>query len=187
MTRYLAISGLAIALAIAAPLAAQDVHVHGEGRLDIAIEGNRLYMALESPGADIVGFEYAARSADEKAAMEAALAQLNDPLTLMRFDPGADCSVERAAAEFETGENDHETHEEHEEQQHDDHQEDGSHGAFHAEYEIQCADISVLSRIEFNYFRHFGNAQSLDIVLIDGRGQRSAEIDRGNPVLSLLP
>ena len=43
-------------------------HQHGHGTLNIAIEGERVSMELDVPGADIVGFEHAASTADQKAA-----------------------------------------------------------------------------------------------------------------------
>jgi len=189
-----ALRGLSIALFIASSTAAaQSIHVHGEGRLNIAIDGNRIFMELEAPGADIVGFEHEAHSIGEKAAVNQALAQLGDPMLLMRFEADADCEVRRASAEIE-GESDehedeehagHDEHEGEEQAEHDEHDGEEAHGAFVAEYEFECADIGALGFIEFTFFSHFSNAQSLGIVLIDGGGQRSAEVDRTNPVLRL--
>lgn len=205
MIRNLLLSSLSVALAIvASTVTAQSVHVHGEGRLNIAIDGNRIFMELKSPGADIVGFEHEARSNGEKAAVNQALAQLGDPMLLMRFEADADCEVRRASAEVEGESDEHEDeehagHEEHEgeehaehdehegeeQAEHDEHKGEEAHGAFVAEYEFECADIGALGFIEFTFFSHFGNAQSLGIVLIDGGGQRSAEVDRANTVLQL--
>ena len=69
--------------------------------------------------------------------------------------------------------------------EHDEHTGEEAHGAFVAQYEFVCADIDALGSIEFTYFSRFSNARSLDIVLIDGRGQRRVEINRANPVLQL--
>ena len=197
---YLSLPGLVIAMVIATPAAtAQSVHVHGRGQVDIAIEDDRVYLALASPGADIVGFEHAPRNAAQKAAVAAALDKFGDPAKLLRFTPAANCRLIRAAAELET-DDDHEKHgadedghkHEHEhEHEHESHQQDEdhvsekSHGAFVAEYEFACSQIDALAAIEFTYFAHFGNAQALEIVLIDGRGQRREEISRADPVLRL--
>lgn len=161
---------------------AQSAHVHGEGHVNIAIDGNRVSVELESPGADIVGFEHEAHTNDEKAAITEAIAQLGDPMLLMHFEAEADCEVRSANAEIEGKYGEHED-EEHAE--HDEHESEESHGAFVAEYEFECADIGALGFIDFTYFSQFGDAHSLDIVLIDENGQRSEEIDRANPVLKL--
>ncbi len=180
MIRYGLLSGLTIAISFATSMAvAQSAHVHGEGHVNIAIDGNRVFVELESPGADIVGFEHEAHTSDEKAAITQAIAQLGDPMLLMHFDAEADCEVQRASAEIE-GEHEEEEHEEH-----DQHEGEVAHGAFVAEYEFECANIGALGLIEFTYFSQFGNAQSLDITLIDENGQRTEEIDRANPVLKL--
>lgn len=189
MFRCLLLSGLTVAISMSAQtVAAQSAHVHGEGQVNIAIDGNRIFMALESPGADIVGFEYEARSSDEKAAVKQAIAQLGDPMLLVLFEADAGCAVRQAKAGIEGEHDEHDEHEEHEgevQAEHDEHKGEEAHGAFVAQYEFECADIGALGSIEFTYFSQFSNAQSLDIVLIDSRGQRRVEIDRANPVLQL--
>ena len=194
---YISLPGLLIAMLIATPAAAaQTAHVHGRGQVHIAIEDDRVYLALASPGADIVGFEHAPRNAEQRAAVATALDKFGDPAELLRFTPAADCRVIRAAAELESDDDEHEKHgaggdgHQHEhgheaQQQDDEHGGDENHGAFVAEYEFACSQIDALAEIEFTYFVHFGNAQALDIVLIDGRGQRREEIGRTDPVLRL--
>lgn len=172
MIRNSLLSGLSIALSIVtSTAAAQSAHVHGEGRVNIAIDGNHIFMALEFPGTDIVGFEHEVRSSDEKAAVSRAIAQLGDPMQLLHFEADADCELRTVNAA---------TQGEHEEPEGEE-----THGTFVAEYEFECANIEALGFIEFIYFRLFKNAHSLDIVLIDGNGQRHTEIDRDNPVLRL--
>ncbi len=202
MFRYALLSVLLVAISSAASTAAaQSAHVHGEGRVNIAIDGNNIFIALESPGADIVGFEHEARTSDEKAAVTQALAKLGDPMLLMRFAADANCEVRRASSEIggehesekhadhneHEGEehSEHDEHEDEEHAEHDEHEGEEVHGAFVAEYEFECAHIGALDFIEFTYFSQFSNSQSLDIVLIDGSGQSREEVDRANPVLQL--
>ena len=183
--------GFALALAIAGPATAnQDAHVHGEGQVQIAIDGQLIFVALQSPGADIVGFEHAPRSSAEKAAVATALSRLGDPMQIMRFDSAADCHVLQATAGVDSDEDEHDEpdqHAEHEvdgERGHEDHA-DEAHGSFSAEYEIECTDIGALRSIEFTYFRHFEAAQMLDVVLIDDTRQLQTDLDRDDPVLRL--
>jgi hypothetical protein len=50
MVRNLLLPSLAVGLAIvASTAAAQSAHVHGEGRLNIAIDGKRIFMELDLP------------------------------------------------------------------------------------------------------------------------------------------
>lgn len=206
ITRYMLTGGLAVAMTFANTTAtAESAHVHGKGRLNIAIDGKYLFMGLESPGADIVGFERAPRTGAEKDAIASALAQLEEPTQLFRLDANAGCRVIEKRARLETGERDHDEHEQHDQHDrnderhehsehdhddehkhdHDEHEDTGQHSAFDAEYGFECDDIDALTFIEITYFARFENTQSLDIVIIDGSGQRRARVDRSDPVLRL--
>ena len=190
MLQNFSASFAALALAIATTVAlAQSAHVHGKGRVNIAIDGSRMFMALESPGADIVGFEHRARSLDEKEAVTSAIDRLGEPMQMLRISPAAGCRVVQAAAAIESSEDvsDSDAHQAHEHNA-DEHRGEmapagETHAAFTAEYELLCADIDALNLIEFTYFDHFVNARLLDIVLIDDRGQRRVEVNRADPAL----
>lgn len=86
-----------------------DAHQHGHGTLNIAFEGAVLVMELEVPGADIVGFEHPAENAEDRALIDAAIADLAKPLDLFVMPADAGCTVTAAAASLE-GEDDHDDH-----------------------------------------------------------------------------
>lgn len=99
-----------------------DAHVHGVGSLNIAIEGFQIAMELHAPGADIVGFEHAAESDADKAAIEAAIATLNKPFEVFSIPEAAGCVVLSAKAELEMeGDHDGHDHGDHDDHGHDDH------------------------------------------------------------------
>ena len=64
-------------------------HVHGQGTLDIAIEGKKIEMELVAPGMDIVGFEHVASTDEQKAAVEKAKAKLTDVLSVFKLPAAA--------------------------------------------------------------------------------------------------
>ncbi len=111
-------------------------HVHGEGTLNIAFDGARIAMELSAPGADIVGFEHAAKTAEDRAAIDDAVAALAQPLSLVTFPEAAGCSVTEAAARLVTDaahdDHGHEAHghedHAHDDQGHDDHADHADHG-----------------------------------------------------------
>ena len=120
-----------IALVAAMPAFAQntralDAHEHGVGALNIAIDGTTVAMAFEAPGADIVGFEYQAKSDADLAAIDAAIGTLSAPLDLFVMPDAASCRVVEALAELET-EDDHDDHDDHAEEGHDDHDDHDDH------------------------------------------------------------
>ena len=53
-----------------------DKHEHGVGELNIAVEGNAIDLEFMIPGADIVGFEYEAKSDSDIALVNTALRKI---------------------------------------------------------------------------------------------------------------
>ncbi len=182
-----------------------DAHEHGVGLLNMAIDGNAVAMALEAPGADIVGFEYAAESEADLAAIEAALSALSAPLDLFVMPDAAACRVVEAAAELEGGgehghedhaaehdeqghdENGHEDHaeEKHDEHGHDDHADAAGHTEFHAEYTLNCDNPDALREITFAYFDAFPNALEMEVQIITASGAQAFDVKKDAPVLTL--
>ena len=179
---------LPLILAVCAvPAAAQqtrqlDAHEHGVGELNIAFEGNRIAMELHAPGADIVGFEYEAESAEDRAAIDAAVELLARPLDLFVLPEEAECAIEQASAELES--EDHEEHGEHDGDDHDDHDEE-THSEFHAEYVLTCANPDAITGIEFPYFDRFENARELEVQVVTSAGAKAFEVERDAPSLDL--
>lgn len=140
----------AIALLAAGAASAEETrqlgaHEHGVGQLDIAFDGDQIAMELHAPGADIVGFEYEAKSAEDRAKVDTAVATLARPLDLFALPEAAGCSVVQASASLES-EEDHEGHghddhghdehadEEHDHAKHDDAEHDHDHDHDHADH-----------------------------------------------------
>lgn len=171
-----------------------ESHEHGVGTLDIAVDGSTIAMELHAPGADIVGFEYAAESETDRAAIDVAVAILARPLDLFVLPAAAGCSVTKASAGLE-GEEDHNTHDaktdhgdhahEDEPNEHDDHAEEAGHAEFHAEYTLTCAQPDALTEIKFAYFDTFENARELEVQIITGSGAQAFEVERDAPALDL--
>lgn len=153
-------------------------HQHGHGTLNIAIEGSRVSMELEVPGNDIVGFEHAAKTKLQRAAMDKAKGQLGAPLSLFRLPSSAGCAVKEATVKVESGSKPDAKKAGH---KHDDH----GHSEFHAEYTLECGTIANLTSIEFPYFSMFKSAEELEVSVITPKGQTKFEVKRGKPRLEL--
>lgn len=153
-----------------------QAHEHGVGHLNLAIEGQVLEVELMAPGADVVGFEHAATTLEQKAAIQKAVAKLKDGATLFRLPKAANCRLEEAEVESTQLEEDH--HDEHGAGHKD-------HAEFHAHYHFDCADMGAVTHVEIGYFQAFPAARELEVQYITPRGQGAAKLDRANPRLKL--
>ncbi|SDO08656.1 Protein of unknown function [Filomicrobium insigne] len=184
-------------------------HEHGQGILNIAVEGQRVSMELSAPGADIVGFEHDATTDDQKAALKTAKEKLSEALSLFRLSGKAGCKVAETEVTFQTEEDgDHTDHHEHandgvaghddahkheahaKEHEHDhdhaDHNDKQAHHAeFRATYNIKCETPAALTGIAFGYFDVFKNAQRLKVNVVTDKGQTSLQATREKPEVSL--
>ncbi|MEM7176505.1 MAG: DUF2796 domain-containing protein [Pseudomonadota bacterium] len=132
--RALALTAIALVLSTQAQSAETrqlSAHEHGVGALNIAVEGNEILMELEVPGADIVGFEHEAESAEDRAKIDAAIAILAKPLELFVLPAAAKCTVTGATAALigdeDHDDHDHDGHAKDDDHDHDEHAKDDDH------------------------------------------------------------
>jgi hypothetical protein len=185
--------GLVATSLLAIPAFAEDghrelgPHVHGHGTLNIAIEGKRVSMELEVPGMDIVGFEHAPSTDDQKAAVEKAKARLEKPLGMFSLPAAAGCIVAEAKVALEAEHGDHGDDHKHDEKGDDDHDHDaaGGHNQFEASYALDCTNPSELTTITFDYFALFAGAHDLTVNVVTAKGQSKYEVSRSKPTLDL--
>ncbi len=141
----------AVALLLSGPALAQTerehgVHVHGRSQINLAVDDDHLELELTAPGMDIVGFEHAPRDDSQRAAIDAALATLNNPDNWLAFEPAGACTAGEIKAhthgynaddghDHDHGKGDHEQHGDHDHghDEHDDH--NGKHDHDHDEHE----------------------------------------------------
>ncbi len=195
---------LAFGLLLAGTAAAQDgrrqldAHSHGEGRLAIAIEGNRLQMELDAPAADIVGFEHAPSTAKQHKTIADAAARLTKLTELITPSPEAGCAVTEAKVDL-TGlapakavkghahNHGHKGHS-HGHDKPKDQAKAGAaeeHAEFRAVYTLECTTPASLKSLAFGYFKAFKGAEKLVVTMIGPKGQSSFEVTRKKPVLDL--
>ncbi|CAH7374745.1 Zinc-binding protein [Vibrio chagasii] len=110
-------------------------HVHGQVEVNIAQDGQELLVEVTAPGADVVGFEHAPETAEQKKVFEQAIAQLNKPDELFSFN-NANCTLKFKSVS-NTLESDHNEHEGHDHKGHDHakHDHDDHEGHDHAEHD----------------------------------------------------
>ncbi|CDT27989.1 zinc uptake protein ZrgA [Vibrio coralliirubri] len=178
-----------------------DAHVHGQVEVNIAQDGQELLVEVTAPGADVVGFEHAPETAEQKKVFEQAIAQLNKPEELFSFN-NASCTLKfkSVANTLEGNHDDHEGHDhaehdhddhkdhdhaehdhddhkghDHAEHDHDDHEghdhSEGGHGEFTVEYHYQCSDVAKLDTVSTQWFSKFGNTEKMTVNLLTDTAQ----------------
>lgn len=163
-----------------------DAHQHGHGVLNVALEGETLSIEMETPGADILGFEHKAEAEDDKAAVQKARKTLNDPVALFGLPNAAGCSVTAAEIKIGADEEEHDEHHDDEKEDHEeDHAEEEGHSEVHAHYTLTCTAPSKITGLDLSdFFAAFPNAEELDAALLTDNGQAGGEITPASSTLT---
>lgn len=189
MTKSAIVTIAACALALAASVAHGEekrehgAHVHGHGKLNIAIEGGKVSMSLEVPGADIVGFEHKPKTKKQHTALAQAKKKLGSPLTLFVPPAEAGCKVSSRKVGFEiegeSGEKGHgHKHGHSHGHKHGHDKDEDGHAEFRATFTLTCASPAKFTSLDFAYFNTFPGAKTLEVQLIAPKGASKYEVTR---------
>lgn len=201
--------------ALSAPAFAQslDAHEHGAVSVNIVQDGAMLFIELEAPGADIVGFEHKARTDEQIEAVAAAAERLTDGGAL--FIPSADAacslseaSVDTAGYDADKPKDDHAHGHSHARDDSHDHGHDkeakaeqghshghdhdhghdddhGSHAEFRAAYSFTCGSPDALQAVDIALFESFPSVHEVRVQAVGPAGQRAATLKAGSARFSL--
>ena len=144
----------------------QEAHLHGYAELTLALEGDLLEINLESPAANIVGFEHRARTQQQVEAVKKAKSVLEAPAELFFFS-GTQCSVRKATADFSAL------------SQQDEHEhgyEEEKHSEVAASYSFRCPQAAQLKSITVKLHDRFPGIETLKAMWVTDKGQGSKEL-----------
>lgn len=168
------ISGLAIATALfaAAPFLSaqaqqQHAHVHGQMKLDVAIDGPTVVIDMESPLDNIVGFERAPKTDAEKKTVADAIAQLRAADKLFAIDPAANCKlgpVDLRSGALGLG--------------NPDPNEPVGHADLDATFSFNCTNAAAAKFIDLNLFSAFKGLRQIDSQIASSQGQFKRQLKR---------
>jgi len=165
-------------------------HVHGTGKLNIALDGNNLLIGVTSPTANIVGFEHAPENEQQSHQVHQAVELLKEGEKLFVFTKKAHCSLHEAHVESDMAQGDHEEHEAHHED-HDEHahsekdHDTSSHSEFEVEYYFECNNPDSLKSINVQLFSHFPGFEKLEVQLLTPKRQTAIELTAKKYEISL--
>lgn len=155
-------------------------HVHGIAHLNIAFEDNALEIELDSPAANLVGFEHVPRNDAERAQLAQTIARLRKGETLFILPAPAGCLLESVQV-IEEGDGHHEdemnhTHDDGEEEVH-------HHSALNATYRFHCDKPALLDGFDVRLFEQFPATERLEVQIIGPQGQGGRDLTASNHYL----
>lgn len=179
----LTVSSLAVALVLgmSSGVSAQHAHEHGLADFRVALEGPTLLVEFDSPLANLVGFEHAARSDTEKAAMADLEKTLRTPERLFALPAAAGCVLKDVELEL-PGADDHDHHgHKHDHDHTHDHGDD--HADAYAAWEFACK--LPPESVEVTVLEAFPAIRVLRSETAGPRGQKAARIESPKAQLAL--
>jgi hypothetical protein len=148
------------------PEPAQQAHLHGTAQLTLALAGNTLEISLESPAANIVGFEHQATAEKHINAVKKAKASL-EASGLFLFS-GSDCSLKQANVDMssviEQG------------RQHSYHDDYAGHSEISANYSYECSMGEKLETLSVDLISVFPAIETLEVMWLTDSQQGAMEL-----------
>lgn len=156
--------GLLLGLLVCLSAGAAPAHVHGDARLEIALEGDTLTIHLETPLDGLLGFERAPRSAAEKQAVQAMKATLEQPERLFQIAAEAGCRAGKPEIESAIFDG-----------------KSSGHLDLDADYRWQCTKPSALRDVATRLFAEFPRLKRIKVEFAGPNGQKSGQLTAQQP------
>lgn len=153
----------------------QKAHVHGEAKLQVAIEGRTVELILESPAANLLGFEHKPKNAEQ----EAVLAEAREWLTANPLVQTAnnDCTVTAGSTHQEQDPEDGDSHDHDQEKKR-------SHSDFEVTQRIQCGS-ELTDPLTTPLMTRFPGIEQLSVDWLGSGSQGHTELHAGEHEIHL--
>jgi hypothetical protein len=167
-----------------------EAHVHGVAHMNVAVEGDTVYIEFSSPAANIVGFEHHPETAEQKKALEASIEKLKSGDKLFKLSPKAQGKLAKSVIDTDIANASHpESHAEHS-NEHDKHSKSNKkhgkedhhtdeherHSEFKTEYRFVCKRPEKLAQIEVMLFDIFPGIEHIEVQILTGTTQTALEL-----------
>lgn len=156
-----------------------DAHVHGVGKLNVALDGANLIFELTSPAANIVGFEHAPENEQQTHEIHEAIELLKEGEKLFALTPKAQCTLHdvHVESDLEGGHHDeHETHKHEDAHSEEEHDGESVHSEFEVAYHFECDHPDSLKAIDVHLFSQFPGFEELEVQMLTPKGQTAVEL-----------
>lgn len=133
-------------------------HEHGLGTLELAIDGNDMFIDLDGPAGNFTGFEHRPSTPRQSAALTAALDTLRAGDDLFRTPLAAACRMISAAVSPPAND-------------------DSGHADIEASWEFRCDNPAALLWVDTQLFAAFRNTKKLATRIVAPAGQMTVELN----------
>ncbi len=168
----LAVLSIPITGAAAEPFenGSHGAHVHGQAQLSFATEAQQVELLLESPVANLLGFEHAPGSAAEKAAWQQSRTLLQSG-QWVQLPAAANCQLQQQQLNEPWPQSPDPHH--------------------HADVELsltyQCNTPAALTEVRLDLFRHAADLHQVDVQWVSGQQQGAATLTPKQREFRLVP
>ena len=160
-----------------------EAHVHGDAVVNIVVESSQLLLEIETPAMNVLGFETAPTTDEQRDILAKAETLLSDASHAVRLNHG-DCKLNNVnvnSPEFPPSgghEGEGDPHEEHE------HEQEG-HSEFLVLYDFSCSAVQKLESVEIRLFDTFPGFKTINAQWIVDSRQGARELTPSDSSIKL--
>ena len=148
-------------------------HQHGHAELQLAIEGNRIDLIFTSPAYNLLGFEYRARTEEQKALVTETTNWLGETPLVDTAEAG--CTVMNAVVHSQVGGDEH-SHGDQEHDHDDGHMEESTHSDFEVSQTLTCSNMNASEALSTQLTKRFPEIEHLVVEWVWSGGQGAQEL-----------
>jgi len=159
-----------------------EAHEHGVSELTIVMEAGVVELALQTPAADLVGFEHKAKSAEDIALVKRIANQLDQANGLFSLH-GGQCRLMHQTVDVSAvlaQKDSH--HHEHAAEKHA-HGHDDEHSEITMNYRYQCKKMRDISSIKVSLFKTYPSIKQIRVMWVKPTQQGAATLTTDNSVV----
>ena len=157
-------------------------HVHGEAKLNIAVEGKTAEVEFEAPAMSIYGFEHEPKNPAQTKARDLAVELLKkDAAKMFAFEEGLSCKIETKKVEPLAKDEHSSTHK----KKGGKSTKPDEHGELHAQFSVKCEKNLSGSTVKFGVWTLFPQVTEVHVQIIGDKSQGGGEVSKKKDSLKL--
>ena len=163
-------------------------HEHGVASLSLAVDNKGLEISLDSPAANLVGFEHQPSTDEQSQQVAKVKAQLENPTSLFDIPAAAECSLTKTelqaalmqvSSDSETAKPEHKQAGDKHEHEHEEH----AHSDIEATWQFTCAKPAELGSLSTKLFAAFPAIKKLNVEWLNGDKASAVSLEQDAAVL----